>query len=210
MLYEVGLLRVRSREEEAARWREKAVREARERSPGLARLAGGIRRVLPRDAIMSLDATTAGYWMANHLPMYEPRTLLNPRNFLTLGFAFPAALGAKVAHPDRAVVSVVGDGGFMFTSQELATAMLHGLSVPILLFNDSSFGAVKRDQAGRYCGRTIGVDLKNPDFVLFARAFGAEGVRAERLEDVGGMLGEALGRPVPTLIEIPWHVMEGA
>lgn len=197
-----------SRLEEVQRVREEAEGEIARQHPKLSALMAGIRRALPRDGVLSVDATRAGYFLVRHFPALEPRTFLHPQNFLTLGFAFPAALGAKLAHPARAVVAVAGDGGFLFTAQELATAMLYGLGVPILLFNDGSFGAVKRRQMEEYGGRTIGVDLANPDFVKLAQAYGAEGMRVEALEKVEGRLAEALARPIPTLIEIPWELVE--
>jgi acetolactate synthase-1/2/3 large subunit len=113
------------------------------------------------------------------------------------------ALGAKVAFPDRPVVSITGDGGFMFAVQELATAVQYGIAVVILLFNNDAFGNVRRDQMTRYDGRLVGADLVNPDFLMLARAFGVDAVRVGSPEALGPALAHAFEAGSPTLIEIP-------
>jgi acetolactate synthase-1/2/3 large subunit len=162
-----------------------------------------VRAALPRDAIVAADMTMMGYLANRHLPIYEPRTYLFPRGFGTLGYAPPAAYGAKVGQPERAVVAIVGDGGFQFTMQELGAAVQHRLGVPILIFNDSTFTAVKRAMDRQYGGRTLAVDLVNPDYVRLADAYGISGERASSPAALGEAIGRALDRDVPTLIDIP-------
>jgi thiamine pyrophosphate-dependent acetolactate synthase large subunit-like protein len=162
-----------------------------------------IRSALPRNAVIAVDMTMMGYLANRHLPVYEPRTYLFPRGFGTLGYAPPAAYGAKVGLPDRPVVAIVGDGGFQFTMEELGAAIQHHLGVPLLIFNDSTYTAVKRGMQRNYGGRTIGVDLVNPDYVKLADAYGILGERATSPAAVAAALGRALERDVPTLIDIP-------
>ena len=139
--------------------------------------------------------------------MYEPRTFLTSSYFGNLGFAYPTALGAKVAQPDKAVVAVSGDGGFLFNSQELATAVQQGINAVVIVFNDNAYGNVLRDQVNRFEGRTIGAELHNPDFVKLAEAYGARGVKAAGPEELETSLREALAQDAPTLIEVPVGTM---
>ena len=143
------------------------------------------------------------YAAAKHFPAYAPRTFLVPAGYLTLGFSMPAAIGAKIAQPDKVVVSIVGDGGFQFTMHELATAKQFGIGLPIVIFNDSTYTAVKMDQAMRYDRRYIGVDLENPDFLKLAAAYGVPGVRANSPAELEAAITEASARNVPTIIDTP-------
>jgi len=120
----------------------------------------------------------------------------------TLGFGFPTALGVKVAHPDKPVVAVTGDGGFMFGVQELATALQYGIAVVILVFNNKSFGNVLRDQETGFGNRVIGAMLDNPDFVALAKAFGLEAHHVASPQALDALLAEALRSEKPVLIEI--------
>jgi acetolactate synthase-1/2/3 large subunit len=165
--------------------------------------AAVIRDALPDDAILVTDVTQLGTYIQYATPIYQPRTLITPGYQGTLGFALPTALGAKVAHPDRKVVAICGDGGFMFNVQELSTAVAHGLDVVVVLFNDGAFGNVKRIQKTSYGGRTIAVDLHNPDFVALARSFGMRGERAETPDALASALRDALAAHAPALIEVP-------
>lgn len=170
-------------------------------------LTAAIRAAMPDDGILVPGMTQIGYYSRAHFPVYKPRTYLTSSYFGNLGYAFPTALGAKVACPDKAVVAICGDGGFLFNSQELATAVQHGINVVAVVFNDNAYGNVLRDQVEQFEGRTIGAALHNPDFVKLAEAYGARGVRAEgaaRLEDA---LREALAIDAPTLIEVPVGIM---
>ena len=126
----------------------------------------------------------------------------------TLGFAFPTALGIKVGNPDRAVVALCGDGGFMYAVADLATAVQYGIDVVAVVFNNRQYGASKGDQDRRFGRRVIGTELHNPDFVRLAESFGARGVRVERLEDISEAVQEAIGGRRPTVVEV--EVADGA
>ena len=162
-----------------------------------------LRRAIPRDGILVGDTTMMTYLAARRYPVYAPRTWLVPTGYLTLGFALPAALGAKVAKPETPVVAMVGDGGFQFTMHELATAVQFRLPVPIVIFNDSTYTAVKMDQAMKYDRRYLGVDLVNPDFLQLAAAYGMPATRAASPEALEAAVAAALGRDLPTIIDVP-------
>jgi acetolactate synthase-1/2/3 large subunit len=115
----------------------------------------------------------------------------------------PAAIGAKIAQPDKVVVSIVGDGGFQFTMHELATAKQFRIGLPVVIFNDSTSTAVKMDQARRYDRRYIAVDLENPDFLKLADAYGVPGARASSPAELETAIVEASARNVPTIIDTP-------
>ena len=170
-------------------------------------LMAAIRSAMPDDGILVAGMTQLGYYSRSHFPVYEPRTFLTSSYFGNLGFAYPTALGAKVAQPDKAVVAVSGDGGFLFNSQELATAVQHGINAVVIVFNDNAYGNVLRDQVNQFEGRTIGAALHNPDFVSLAEAYGARGVRATGPEELRTSLREALAQDAPTLIEVPVGMM---
>jgi len=172
-----------------------------------ASLNAAIRAAMPDDGILVAGMTQLGYYSRAHFPVYEPRTFLTSSYFGNLGFAYPTALGAKVAQPDKAVVAISGDGGFLFNSQELATAVQHGINAVVIVFNDNAYGNVLRDQVNRFEGRTIGAALHNPDFVKLAEAYGARGVRAGGPEELETSLREALAQDAPTLIEVPVGMM---
>ena len=133
----------------------------------------------------------------------RPRTFHYPIGFGCLGFAVPAAIGAKIARPDVPVVALSGDGGFLFTGQELATAVHQRVAVVVVVFNDQAFGTIKADQGYRYPSRVIGGDLRSPDFVRYAEAFGARGCRVDDLAQVPSAVEAALAHDGPTLIEAP-------
>jgi len=161
-----------------------------------------LREVLNRNAIMAADITRIGYMMLANFDSYLPRTFLHSTAFIAMGHGFPAALGAKVAYPNRQVVSVSGDGGFMMTGQELATAVQHNINVVAIVINDNSLNAIKAIQDRNYGGRHIAVNLHNPDFVKFADSFGAIGLRVEEPEQFRNTLVKALEADAPVLIEI--------
>ncbi len=143
-----------------------------------------IREALPDEAIVVNDLTQVGYWAREGFPVYQPRTFIMPGYQGTLGFGFPTALGAKVGNPDRPVLAICGDGGFMYNVQELATAVQHRINVIAVVFNDQAYGNVRRTQRLDFDGRIIATDLRNPDFVKLAAAFGAEGRRVETSGDL--------------------------
>ena len=125
------------------------------------------------------DQTGLNYWMEWHYPVLAPRTFLYPVGSATLGYAVPAAIGAAVAEPGRQVVAVVGDGGFLFSVNELATAAKYSLPIVFLVLNDNRYGAIKYLQEEMFAGRWGETELVNPDFPALARAFGLEGRRVE-------------------------------
>jgi acetolactate synthase-1/2/3 large subunit len=184
---------------EIVQWQ--AATRARLRGEPAFAFMAALRAALARDAIVTNDAALVNGWTAQHLPSYAPRSFVFPSGFAALGFALPAALGAKIAFPNRQVVAVCGDGGFLFTGQELATAVQYGLDVVVLLFNDSGYGSIARMQRAHF-GATFAADLVNPDFVELAEAFGAWAVRAHTPEDVGSAVAKALRAHQPALIEV--------
>ena len=130
-----------------------------------------------RRAASSPSSARSGFTSYFGYPVYAPRTYVTEGYQGTLGFGFPTALGVKVAHPDKPVVSVTGDGGFLFGVQELATAAQYGIALVTLVFNNASYGNVLRDQRTAFGNRVIGAVLDNPDFMLLAKSFGIEGHR---------------------------------
>jgi acetolactate synthase-1/2/3 large subunit len=162
-----------------------------------------IRDEVPDDGIVVTDVTQMATYLQNWMPVHHPRTLITPSYQATLGYAFPTALGAQVAHPDRRVICISGDGGFMFNVQELSTAVAHHINVVTIVFADKAFGNVKRFQKDNYGERYIAVDLHNPDFAALAHTFGMTGIRAETPEELRAAIREAFAAPGPALIEVP-------
>lgn len=160
-----------------------------------------LRAGTPEDAIFVAGMTQIGYYSRPFWPVYHPRTYLTSSYSGNLGYAYPVALGAKVARPDRPVVSVSGDGGFLFNAQELATAMRYKINVVAVVFNDNAYGNVARDLDEAW-GGAYGADLHNPDFMKLAEAFGVHGMRATQPADVGGLVRDAIQMDRPVLIEV--------
>lgn len=162
-----------------------------------------LRGALPDEAIVVSEMTQVGYWSNFAFPVYEPRTYITPGYQGTLGFGFPTALGAKVAFPDRPVVSINGDGGFGFCLNELSTMARHNIGAIAIVFSDDAFGNVRRIQQEQFGGRTIASDLRNPDFLKLAEAFGIAGRRAETPAQLRTAVEEAVKADEPTLIAVP-------
>jgi acetolactate synthase-1/2/3 large subunit len=171
------------------------------RLPGLD-LVGALRRILPRDAILAADITRLSYILLAEFPVYEPRTFLHPAGFVSMGYGLPAAVGAKAAFPDRTVAAVAGDGCFLMSGMELATAVQERLPVIVILINDGSLTLIKAIQQRRYEGRYLGVDLRNPDFGLLARAFGVRWWPARSDAEFEAALREAVAAGEPALVEV--------
>jgi 5-guanidino-2-oxopentanoate decarboxylase len=166
-----------------------------------AKVLDALRAALPRDGIMVSDMTQIAYTANHYFPYEEPRCCFHPCGFGTLGYAMPAAIGAKIACPDRAVVAVCGDGGFLFTVQELGTAAELGLPLPILVWNNDAFGQIAQNM--RDVGiPEIAVKQKNPDFQILAQAYGIRAVRPDSLKGIEAALREAFTAKGPTLIEV--------
>jgi acetolactate synthase-1/2/3 large subunit len=161
-----------------------------------------LREVLPDDAIVTDELCQVGFASWYGFPVYQPRTFITSGYQGTLGSGFPTALGAKVANPDRPVVAITGDGGFMFAVAELATAVQYNIGVVTLVFNNNAYGNVRRDQRERFDGRVVASDLVNPDFVKLAESFGVGAARVTAPDQFRAALEKALSAGGPYLIDI--------
>ncbi|WP_252511095.1 thiamine pyrophosphate-dependent enzyme [Phreatobacter aquaticus] len=178
-----------------------AARETAGVQPQLAYL-DVIRDVLPPDGLLVEELCQVGFASYFAYPVQRPRTYVSTGFQGTLGFGFQTALGVKVAHPDKPVVSITGDGGFLFGVQELATAVQYGIGLVTVVFNNEAYGNVRRDQETRYGNRLIGADLVNPDFLMLAKAFGLDGHRVHAPAELKPVLAAALAKGEPALIEV--------
>ena len=160
-----------------------------------------VRAGTPEDAIVIAGMTQIGYYSRPFWPVYRPRTYLTSSYSGNLGFEVPTALGAKVARPDRTVVCITGDGGFMYNSQELSTAAREKINAVIVLFNDEAYGNVARDLDESW-GGSHGAAVTNPDFMKLADAYGVVGMRATQPTDVADLLRKAVTLDRPVLIEV--------
>jgi thiamine pyrophosphate-dependent acetolactate synthase large subunit-like protein len=167
------------------------------------RVYAELRRVLPPQTIVTLDAGAAPAYGYDRLEFAQPRTFLTPLDLGGLGFAFPAALGAKLGRPDAPVLAVHGDGGFLMNAQEIETAVRHHIAVVTLVMNNNCWGSEKAYQKQFYDGRYIGCDIGNPRYDQFARLFGAAGYYVEHPDQVGDVMKTALAAGTPAIVEIP-------
>ncbi len=161
-----------------------------------------IRTALPEEGYFVDEITQVGYASWYGFPVYEPRHLITCGYQGTLGYGYATALGVKAAHPDKPVVNIAGDGGFMFTANEMATAAQYNLGLVTVVFNNNKFQNVQRQQKDWFGGRLIGSDLKNPDFVKFAESFGIRACRVQKPADLQTEITAALTRDEPALIEV--------
>ncbi|WP_395712279.1 thiamine pyrophosphate-dependent enzyme [Reyranella sp.] len=161
-----------------------------------------IRDVLPDDGIVVDEVTQVGYIIWYGYPVHQPRRLISSGFSGTLGYGFPTALGVKVANPDRPVVSVTGDGGFLFGGSDLATAVQFGINLVTVVVNNASYGNVLRDQQRLYEGRHSGAVLTNPDFQAYAKSFGVAAWQVETADGLRGALREAIASNAPAVIEV--------
>jgi acetolactate synthase-1/2/3 large subunit len=166
------------------------------------RVMEAIRGTISSDTIIVADPTVPAYWATRGMPCYEPRIYLSPHGWSSIGFAFPAALGAKVARPERQVVVISGDGGFQLNMQELGTAAQYGIKVVVLLFNDGAWGALRDRQRDYHGGRYYGTDLLNPDFVKLAESYGLAATRVNSCQEMSVALENALNDKAFHLIDI--------
>jgi acetolactate synthase I/II/III large subunit len=162
-----------------------------------------IRKALPDDGILVDELTQMGYAARLAYPTYRPRTFLSPGYQGTLGWGYATSLGVKVAKPGTPVLSINGDGGFLFTAMEMATAAQNGIGVVAVVFSDGAYGNVKRIQQQAFNNRTIASDLHNPDFVKLGESFGIASERVKSPEELGAAISRGFARGGPTLIDCP-------
>ena len=167
------------------------------------RIYAELRRVLPPETIVTLDAGAAPAYGYDRLQFLKPGTFLTPLDLGGLGFAFPAALGAKLGRPDTPVLAIHGDGGFLMNAQELETAVRHGINVVTLVMNNNCWGSEKAYQKHFYQERYIGADIGNPRYDSYAELFGAKGYYIEHPDQIGDAVQAALACGKPAVIEIP-------
>lgn len=174
----------------------------REKFPIEIQLLEDIRKAMRSDAIVANDSTIATYWTRRYFEVHEPRTFLWAMGSGTIGFGVPAAIGAKIAKPKSEVIALCGDGGFLFSCQELATAVKHHVAIQVVLFNDNAYGIV--DYAEQKEGHLAGDErLANPDFVALVKSFGVEAERIDSPGEIGEALRRAFTRNMLTVIEVP-------
>ena len=165
-----------------------------------------MQNVIPDDAFIIWEVTQFAYYARTHYQINVPKTYIDSGYSFNLGYSLPTALGAKVAQPDRPVICMVGDGGFMFNSSELSTAVNYGINVVTIVFRNDSYGNVARDLTERF-GGTYETDLHNPDFVDFTESFGAVGIRVEDPMELATVIPQALELNAPVVIDVPFdHV----
>jgi acetolactate synthase-1/2/3 large subunit len=162
----------------------------------------GIRKVLGDSDILVSDVGTCKFWAAKFYPVYDNNTFILSNGFASMGFSLPTAMVAKLVHPDRKVVALTGDGGFLMNLQDLETAVRMKLNMAIVLFNDNSYNLIKWKAMKKF-GTSHGVDFTNPDFIKLAESFGAVGMRLKTAKDFEPMLKEALTKDVPVIIDVP-------
>ena len=186
--------------ERQAKWRSRLEARSRRRSASYE----VIRDALGEDGILVEDITQMAFAARVAYPVYKPRTFISPGFQDPLGWGYATALGVQDARRDVPVIAICGDGGFMFTATELATAVQHRIPLTAIVFNDDAFGNVRRIQEERYGNRLIASDLVNPDFLRFAESFGAAAERARNPQELRAALNRSLKRrDQPTLIEVP-------
>jgi len=166
------------------------------------RILRDLRASMGREDILISDVGTHKLWIARTFPAYEPNTVLISNGYAAMGFALPAAIAAKLVHPERKVVAVSGDGGFLMNCQELETACRLGLGIVNVIFRDGGYNLIQWKQQ-THLGRESGVKFGNPDFVALATAFGAKGYRVDSARSLGPILAQALAHPGPSIVDVP-------
>jgi acetolactate synthase-1/2/3 large subunit len=159
--------------------------------------------VLPADAILTNGAGNFAAWLHRFHRHRATHTQLAPTSG-AMGYGYPAAIAAKSVHPDRDVICIAGDGDYLMTGQEIATAVQYGINVVVVVVDNGTYGTIRMHQEGHYPGadRVIATDLRNPDFVKYAEAFGAFGVRCERTEDFPAALAAARNAGRPAVVHL--------
>ena len=172
-----------------------------------AQLVADVRKVMPSHGVIALDNGIYKIWFARNYKAHEPNTVLLDNALATMGAGLPSAMAAAIVSPDRKVMAICGDGGFMMNSQELETAVRLGLNLVVLVLNDNAFGMIKWKQAGMGFNN-FGLDYGNPDFVKYAESYGAMGYRVEKAEDLAPMLEKCLNSKGVHLVECPMDYSE--
>lgn len=166
------------------------------------RIVQDVRDALPSDSILALDNGMYKLWFARHYKAHQPNSILLDNALATMGAGLPSAMAAKLLYPEKRVVALAGDGGFMMNSQELETAVRMNLNLTVIILNDNAYGMIKWKQQGS--GFTdYGLDYGNPDFVKYAESYGAHGYRVEKTEDFTKLLEETKDKPGVHVIEVP-------
>ena len=210
-LYEVLASRAEKRGETAWFRRVKELKEqyeelleSRDEELKPPRLLRELRKIIPVDSIVTTEVGQNQMWASLYFKTYKPRTFISSGGLGTMGFGFPAAIGAKTARPDRFVVDIAGDGSFRMTEQELATSVIEDIPVTVVILNNSTLGMVAQWQRLFFDERYVAVDLKGiPDFVKLAEAYGAQGVRVGSLKEFVKAVKEAMRLDVTTVIDVP-------
>ena len=192
-----------------AGWRAelRAAREAQAKAPhydgplNLATALQALEKALPENTIFTTDAGNFATWPTRFMHVSEHQDFLGPTNG-AMGYSVPAAIGAKITQPDRPVIAFVGDGGFLMTGQEIATAFHHGANPVILVFNNAMYGTIRMHQERHYPGRVSGTQLTNPDFARFIESFGGHGEVVERTEELVPAVQRALASGRPAVVEV--------
>jgi len=161
-----------------------------------------VREVMPDDGIIALDNGVYKIWFARNYPAQEPNTVLLDNALATMGAGLPSAMAAKMTLPDKQVLAICGDGGFMMNSQELETAVRLNLDVVVLILNDSAYGMIRWKQAGMGLA-DYGLEFNNPDFVAYAESYGASGHRISQTADLKPTLEAAFAAGGVHLIDLP-------
>ena len=175
-------------------------------SPGFpvcpSRLVGDVRKVMPSDGIIALDNGVYKIWFARNYKAHQPNTVLLDNALASMGAGLPSAMAARIVHPNRRVMAICGDGGFMMNSQELETAVRLKMNLVVLILRDDAYGMIKWKQAGMGFDN-FGLDFGNPDFVSYARSYGAHGHRVERTEDLLPIMEKCHSSPGVHVIDCP-------
>jgi acetolactate synthase-1/2/3 large subunit len=166
------------------------------------RAIADLRRALAPDDIVVSDVGAHKVWVARLYQAYEPNTVIISNGFAAMGISLPGAIAAKLVHPDRRVVALCGDGGFLMNSQELETARRIGANVTVVVWRDDGYGLIDWKQRNEF-GRPFGVEFGNPDFVAYAESFGIAGFRVSSSADHYATLMRALDHPGPSVVEVP-------
>ncbi len=197
------------RQERTAAWRREAEVEIERLTQERAELQSlqAIRAVLPRDSVLVIDNTQLGYWAEYFYPSYQTNGIIGAKGSGLLGFSFPAAIGVKLARPDTPVVGLIGDGGFLYTAQELATCVRHDVGFPLVVINDNAFGVIDYLQRTAY-QEAYQAQLTNPDFLAFAAAFGVPATRVQSPAELQSALDRTLASGEMHLIEYQMAIQE--